>query len=411
MSPQQFTAMVIRALQALGRKLQITYDDEDPFILRIDQTHRENGVVINLAHAYYEYAVSADREQQEIIQRLVTQFKTVRGGGQPPDDYHLAEKRLGLALKTMSLLEWLCRQSEVSRVDVQRPRYVHRPLGGELVVMLIDDNDGLATFLDETRLARWQVTAGTALQSATWNLVQRGACFEQVGSVLCSRTCDGYDAARIVLVETLRKLPLKGAPVALAPDKDCLLVTGSEDIDGLRQMAEMGHVSLGKQTRPISGRPVVLIGSAWEPFEPPDAVQATFGQLARLYDVRDYRRQALALRQLHERQGDGVRIAEIVIVPSSASNQSTTMAAWYSDGPALLPVVDIIYFLDKATGNAFMASWDEAVRVLGHDMVRTQDEPLRFRVVRFPSLEELDSMQAKKISLELAPGAGLTIRA
>lgn len=221
MSPQQFTDMVIRALQAHGSRLQITYE-ADPFILRIDETHRGNGVVVNLANAYYEFAASNDDERQQIIQRLVAHFKTVRELGPLPDDYSLAEKRLGLALRTTASVEWLCSEAQVRRSDMQRPRLVHRRLGGELVITLIDDNDGLATFLDEARLAKWQVTLETALQRATWNLMQRGVSFEQLGSVLCSRRCDGFDAARIVLVEALRKLPLKGAPVALAPHRDCL---------------------------------------------------------------------------------------------------------------------------------------------------------------------------------------------
>lgn len=398
-SPERFAQLVIEALRARGEKLPIHFD-AGAFVLRIGENPQAAVAIVNLQNAYNECENASKDRHAEIIKRLAS----VRGREKAPSDYTIAKARLGLSLCNSAYLDVHRGTCELHDAPVERNSLVHRPITDELVVVLVDDDGNSLQFLDETYLAKWGVTIETAMRDATINLAVKGAVIEQVGSALYCQMGDSYDAARIVLVEMLRDLPIKGKPVALAPDRDCLIFTGSEDMDGLTQMVAMGHVRFDDRTRAIGGRPVVLEGNKWAPFNPPEPVNEKFIQLTQLHDELRYDQQATLLRKLHEKRNDSVRIAEFSRGPTGAWNQFTTLTLWEKGGPALLPQAELVAFMDRVTDTVYLADWNDVVRVVGQHMVRTQDVPPRYRVVSFPTSAELQAMGTKVIrTVDLIP--------
>ena len=83
-----------------------------------------------------------------------------------------------------------------------------------------------------------------------------------------SATGDSYDSSRLLLTDVIRQFRLKGDPIAIIPNRENLIVVGSEDVDGLAGMVKMVDKAL-KEPRPISGIALRLDGDEWTPWLPP----------------------------------------------------------------------------------------------------------------------------------------------
>ena len=99
--------------------------------------------------------------------------------------------------------------------------------------------------IDEKELAGWGKSYYEALEVAISQLAQDNFVFASAGdSIHLSATGDTYDASRLLLVDPIRRLSVQGTPVAMIPSRDQLLLTGSDDIDGLKailRLAEDGY--------------------------------------------------------------------------------------------------------------------------------------------------------------------------
>jgi len=88
-----------------------------------------------------------------------------------------------------------------------------------------------------------------------------------VGHAYVSATNDAYDASRLLLPEFVRSLEVKGRPVALVPNRDTALVTGDDDLEGLKIITRIADEALDGP-RPLSGLPLVFENDEWADWEP-----------------------------------------------------------------------------------------------------------------------------------------------
>ncbi len=65
-------------------------------------------------------------------------------------------------------------------------------------------------------------------------------------------TGDSYDASRILIKDAVRRFQVKGDHIAMIPNRENLIVVGSEDVQGLAGMVKLANKAL-KDPRPISG--------------------------------------------------------------------------------------------------------------------------------------------------------------
>lgn len=395
MSLEQFAQAVIEALRAAGLKGKIEYIRSE-FELRFDDGDPKTALRMNLGHAYNEYLAAPNDRKEEVVACYVKVTLTLRNGSELPSDYATIMPRLGLAVWSAADVELRRCVAELEGHSPQDYQYACRPLTEDLFIAPVYDDGTCLWHLRECDLQNGE-TAEVALRDATLNLAKKGTLMDQIGSVFCVQTDDSYDAARIVLVEMLRKLPVKGELVALVPDRDCLIIAGSADVDGLAQMVEMGLDRFHKRSRVISGRPVVLEGSRWTRFTPPKQVGEAFAQLARQYEGLDYHQQAHVLRKLSAKRGDNALVANVVWVPSRTGEGFATTTGWVRGIPTLLPKVDVVAFVDRQTGIPAVVSWDDVVRVVSHRMQATGDVPPRYRVESYPTPAEMEAMGAEEI--------------
>lgn len=117
--------------------------------------------------------------------------------------------------------------------------------------------------ISQEDLDDWDITFYEAMETARQNLAQLDFAFASIGeSLYASMTGDNYDASKLLLLDLIRKLEVKGDHIAMVPNRDTLLITGSEDLDGLKMMADLGEKAL-EDLRPMYAIPMRLEGDEW----------------------------------------------------------------------------------------------------------------------------------------------------
>ena len=56
---------------------------------------------------------------------------------------------------------------------------------------------------------------------------------QQAKGVYLSAAGDSYDGSRLLLTDLIRQFHVKGDPIAMIPNRDNLIVAGSDDVEGL----------------------------------------------------------------------------------------------------------------------------------------------------------------------------------
>ncbi len=270
----------------------------------------------------------------------------------------------------------------------------HQVLGEHLGVGLAYDLPHAMRSVSQDDLDGWGVTFYEAMEAACHNLTQLEHAFigpvEGEGVYLCAAG-DGYASSRLILLDLIRRLRVAGDCVAMVPNPDTLIVTGSEDMDGLKGMLGLATNAL-QQPRPISGIAVRLDGDNWVPWLP-DPSHPLFGEFRGLQLQSLGRDYATQKQQLDGTTDKDTFVASFSIVQRPDTGHLLTYCVWPRDVLALLPRTDQIAFMQEGS-QPMMATWDRAVEVVGDLMTPLGIYPERFRVSEFPTEEQLATMGA-----------------
>ena len=107
-----------------------------------------------------------------------------------------------------------------------------------------------------------------ALEVALGNLGGIPAEVARVGEGLyVLRSGDSYDATRLLLLDLVRSLEVQGEPVAMVPNRDTLLISGTEDQAGLALMLALAGQGL-EERYALSGVPLILGEGGWSDWLP-----------------------------------------------------------------------------------------------------------------------------------------------
>ena len=262
---------------------------------------------------------------------------------------------------------------EVMRMDVEIKgstwtELATVPVSDHLVACLVSPLPTTMRFVNLDDVNRW-VSIYEAMEVARQNLAEREF---SLASILGQRififlTGDAFDATRLLLVDKIRSLELTGRPVALPLNRDSLLVTGSDDVEGLRMMADLAEKKQD-EPRPVCPIPHVLVDDSWEPWLPPadQPHYARFRTLELRYLYGEYTEQKALLEQRHQKTGEDVFIATYSVIE----------CAWHA--AELGDVVQRHHFLvaegrlhralQPRSGTDGLRVWDRLQSVAGHLM-------------------------------------------
>ena len=207
------------------------------------------------------------------------------------------------------------------------------------------------------------------------------------------------DPAQLLLTDVIRRQKVNGDHIAMVPDGVSLFLTGSEDAEGLANMANFAE-RLTKGRLSLSGIPLRLNGDVWVAFLP-SHLHASYRQFERLRAetvVQDYSDQQLPLQAMLDPKSKRVFVSPLSFLPLAKKQSSLTCCDWVSGINVLLPKADLIRFVlseNKADHTiAAITEWDHAVNIVGNLMVPQGLYPERYRVSSFPTAAQMAKLKS-----------------
>ncbi|MFC1597100.1 hypothetical protein ACFL5Q_04060 [Planctomycetota bacterium] len=364
----KFAESLVAGLQAAGDTRQFQYDRDKSRLLY-------EGGEINLGAMFAEHCQLSKSQRGDHLNVMV---RAMLPAPPLPEDFADASHDLRpriWARKTLSHLD----------ADKLPP---HHAVGSHLTATLVYDLPDSVRTIAETELEAWGVNYYEALEVARAQLTQDNFMFASIGgSVHCSITGDTYDASRLLLVELIRRLSVKGTPIAMVPQRDQLFLTGSDDVDGLRLILKRAEDGYREAARPLCPLPLRLDDDQWVDWMP-DGTHPLYQEF-RDFELKvlygDYEEQKTELEELH---GESVFVA--TFAAAQKDDRLVSFSTWSKGVPTLLPKTQRVGLVDPERKDVVASGpWEHVQSVVGHLMKQTDDYPARYLVEEFPTDDQL----------------------
>lgn len=384
----KFARLVMDGLRQAGEQREIVYD-RDRFCLRVDD---EQGQTANLVNLYGEFC-SVPKPQRELVVK-----NTVRSwflsGKDIPELFEDAKYDLLPTIRSRAFIEFTILQLE--NEGGRGPNWPYQVVGDHLALGLVYDLPQAMRSISQEDLDRWEVTFYEALEAARENLAKIG---EQVFVGIADRayvsaTGDNYDASRLILLDSIRQLTVQGDYVAMVPNRDTLIITGSDDDEGLGILASLAEEAF-KKPRPMTAMLFRLDGDEWTPWLPSRCSSAFKAlHLMRAQSLgQEYTDQKELLEKSLKRGHDEAFVASYMAIRHKTSGDIISFCSWVDGVASLLPRTDRIAFI-REESEPVLVDWDKAEQVIGHLFAPQDIYPERIRVDEFPTNDELDRLKA-----------------
>ena len=388
----KFAAIMIDALRQAGLDEPVEYD-ADNFALKVGSDRK-----IFLGNAYEEYQTAPGKVRHQVVEHYAFGV-FVSPEDLTPESFKEAAPGLRPVVRGRMYPEYMRMQAEIDEdpyIDVPT-----RVMGHHFVEMLAYDMPNRILYLPRNQFDEWGVSLEEAFDTAHANIRAIGGAFEgTTGHIYVGAWEDTYAASRALVPEMIRRLQVQGRPVVALPNREFLIVAGTDDDAALLQMGKMISEA-ESQPRFESGIVLALEDDEWRPFLPPEESEAYEllyrHQIASIW--RDYDEQKRLLDDLYQKRGVDIHVATFAAHEDRVTHELSTVAIWVEDLVAMLPHADNVAFVagDPDNPNVLGAApWERAVEVAGELMVETDLWPRRWRVEDFPTQEQLDAMELEE---------------
>jgi hypothetical protein len=270
-----------------------------------------------------------------------------------------------------------------------------RVMADHLMVGLVYDLPEVMVQVQPKNISDWGQTFEMVLDAACKNLrqVSDKQWEHPRAGVWVSPWRDNYDTSRLLLTDLLQAHRVKGHHVAMVPNRDTLIVTGSDDEAGLVHMAMLAEKAM-TQARPMTCLAFLLDNGAWLPWLPA-ANHPLYGRfhLLKLQSLaRDYAEQKGLLDALQKKSGQDIFVASYTAAKNDQTGEALSYCVWTESVVTLLPETELIMLAvpkpDKGASMLAKGSWEKVQQVVGHLMKRQEGYPPRYLVKDFPTAEE-----------------------
>jgi len=387
----RFAAKFVRALRASGVKGDIQYHASD-FKLSLAESHE-----FFLGNAYADYCKLPWWRRGRVLRQYASSQVDIDRG--IPSSYEEARKNILPRVRDRNyygLVELGFRKA--GRFQGESP-FVYQPLAEHLAVELVYDMPSSVASISPSTLAGWGQSFDEVMKAARFNLRMRSA-----GGFACPRPGlfvspwrDNYDCGRLILTEVISRLEVKGDQVAMVPHRDALLVTGSDDAEGLSAMAALAEPLVSDHRR-VSARLVRLAAGGWVPFAltPAHPAYPAVHRMQTICTAQDYEQQKEALEAIHAQSGEDVFVASCTVMQNQETGRLWSYSLWAEGLRALLPHTEVIAFVSERFGGAsavkHMIPWQHVADTVGNLLAPTGLHPERYRVEGFPTDAQLAEM-------------------
>jgi uncharacterized protein YtpQ (UPF0354 family) len=388
----RFAKLLLAGIRDAGDKREIVYD-RSQFRLVLGGG---SGHMMYLQNVYADYCNAPEPDRENALSRIVRNWFAFEKS--MPEEFEDASHDLLPAVRDRCYFE--CAELTLRAEGKRSGDVPYRQLGDDLAIALVYDLPEAMRTITQRDLDRWGVTLYETIEVARANLSKIPCKFigpPEGDGVYLSVTNDNYDASRLLLVDLIRSFHVKGIHIAMVPNRDTLIVTGSEDENGIRAMVGLAKDALQKP-RPLGGLLLKLDGDEWTSWMPPSS-HPHYEELRRLrmQTIADfYDHQKALLDKLHETTGEDVFVASYSSAEKKDTGEAWSYCVWAKGVLAWLPKTDKVVFMGVGMTPRF-ADWDRVVAIANDLMQPMEMYPERYRVADFPNETQLADMGAKAI--------------
>ena len=256
---ERFARAMVAALERAGYEEPV-YEPEN---FRI----RSGTMVHYLRNLYSEAAALWPWQRRKLYDLHANGFASIQD--QEPLSWSEVSKRIYPTVRDRYYLEAVRTQQNAACAEGKSPESFglpHERLTDRLCVTLVVDHPTLVQLVTHADLERWGVDWQEARTLAQQNLEARPDedPVEIKPGLYALGTGDGYDAARMLLDGTFRKLALEGAPIVLVPTKNLLLIADEANTGALDTAFALAESHIAGP-HPIS---LLAWKRSWPNFEP-----------------------------------------------------------------------------------------------------------------------------------------------
>jgi hypothetical protein len=205
-----------------------------------------------------------------------------------------------------------------------------------------------------------------------------------------------------MLIDRISQLAVKGRHIAAVPNRHTLVITGSEDIAGIRRVAETCLRAEG-QPRFMSGHVLRLSDDGWESWLPPEGnfYHPTFLGLRARCAAADYAEQVKWLEGKGGSSTGAIRASFMVNLRNCKSVSTLGKQAC----PTSLPKTDLVALGDMEHADFVLGlcDWGAFAAAMGDGLRNEGCWPERHLVSEFPTPEQLSAMKLRNFETELGP--------
>ncbi len=383
-SKDTFAKMVMASVRQKGETGKIVYDPVE-FRLVVEG---ENGTRLFLSNAYYEYCTVPRKERPEILQKYIRNWFVTHK--EMPEDFADIKPDIMPIVRSRAYYELNHQRAILD--GGKTPNWAYQILNDYLVIGLVYDMREAIRTIHHDDLDNWGVTFYEALEIARDNLSQLPQ--QVIGpaegeGVYLSAMGDSYDSSRLLLLDLIRQFKVKGDPIAMVPNRNALIVAGSEDVKGLKGMLALAKEPL-QQPYAIGGIVMRLDGDDWATWlpDPSNPLYREFRLLQIQTYGQEYNEQMEILNKLHEIKGEDIFVASYSAMEHKETGKLSSCCVWSKNVLTLLPRTDAVAFIQE-NAKPIIAEWDRVIETVGNLMEPLDMYPPRWKVSEYPTDEQL----------------------
>lgn len=390
----KFAQLFISELQKAGETRNMRYDEAE-FQLVIAEEGDQSGV-INLRNFYAEFCNLSPADRKKYLPDTIQAILAPRE--ELPEDFEEIKPHLRPKIWARAGIEHTNLQARLrgGKKGIDMPQY---EVGSHLLASIVYDLPRSVRSISLEELESWGTSYYEALEIATQNLTEAGFNYARVGDGLyVSATGDSYDASRVLLTDFIRSLEVQGDVIAMVPNRDMLLVAGSDDDAALEGMVSLAEQAV-QEPRPLASTALRLVGDDWVDWLPSRGhpLFDRFRVLELKYLFQEYAQQKEMLDKLYEAQGIDRFVASFSAASETDGDNVFSYSVWSQGVETLLPQTERVMFFtpDAAEDKQVVATapWHRVEKLLGHLMSDVDLYPKRFLVTEFPSEAELAQLK------------------
>jgi hypothetical protein len=385
-------AAIIKEVKNAGETADLQFEADANRI--VHATDSDDNWTFNLANIYQTYKTIPRAQRQAFIRGTVQSILVTKK--KLPDDFDLVKADIRPRLWLRASFEQMRLRSLLESDDMKPLDLPTESVGDHLLLSLAYDWPHAVQSVNGQNLETWNVSFYEAMEVARDNLTEATLGYAHIGKHFYAfMSGDTYDASRIALINRVESLEVIGKHVAMVPNRETLLITGSEDDANLQILVSRARDAL-KEPYPLCGLPLILEDGQWQDWEiPADFPSAlAFQQLKIAWLAPLYDQQETDLKLLFQKQGQDIFVARFFILENNQDGRVLSWCVWSRGVESLLPVTDRVAFFKSEDCAPIFASWSAVTTACGHFMHLTDDYPHRYRVSEFPDdaiLEKIGS--------------------